>query len=52
MYYAEPSLLASPTAAWVLGAVDTMESAYARLQLLFTPSKFQVRRGRRCRSRM
>ena len=42
MHYAESSLLTSSTAAWLLGAVDTMESAYAQLQFLFTPSKFQV----------
>ncbi|CAE7231574.1 unnamed protein product, partial [Symbiodinium microadriaticum] len=42
LYFSQGELHQCPTAAWLLSSVSNLESAYARLQLLFTPSTFQA----------
>ncbi|CAE7253124.1 unnamed protein product [Symbiodinium microadriaticum] len=41
MYYSDVSILASPTASWLLRTVENLEQAYSRLQLLVTPTRFK-----------
>ncbi|CAE7309934.1 unnamed protein product, partial [Symbiodinium sp. CCMP2592] len=41
VYYSTEPILKSPTADWVIRCVESMEQAYARLQLLLTPSFFK-----------
>ena len=42
VYYSDVSILASPTASWLLRTVENLEQAYSRLQLLVTPMRFEA----------
>jgi len=42
LYFSETGIIRSPTASWVLRSVSSLESAYARLQMLLTPTKFKA----------